>query len=318
MPRADDPTIADALVDWFADAARPLPWRAADVSPWAVLVSEFMLQQTQVARVVPLWEAWIRRWPTAAALAAEPPSEAVRAWDRLGYPRRALWLHRAAVEIVERPGGEVPADLDALLALQGVGPYTARAVAAFAFGLRYPVVDTNTRRVIARVVGGEGEPGPPSTPRDLAAIAALRGMPDRRPLRVACGGISRLRGRAEGGPGPFRGVRPSGARAPHARTPCRTPSRGTVRARSRLGGWRATRPRRGRPRQRRGRRLRRGGVAPSRGVSPCRARPSTIRTVASTWSETSGCPGRWSGASARSAARLLRRRVARAPVRDPP
>ena len=177
MPRADDPTIADALVDWFADAARPLPWRAADVSPWAVLVSEFMLQQTQVARVVPLWEAWIRRWPTAAALAAEPPSEAVRAWDRLGYPRRALWLHRAAVEIVERHGGEVPADLDALLALRGVGPYTARAVAAFAFGLRYPVVDTNTRRVIARVVGGEGEPGPPSTSRDLAAMSAL--LPER-------------------------------------------------------------------------------------------------------------------------------------------
>jgi A/G-specific adenine glycosylase len=173
MPRADDPTIADALVDWFADAARPLPWRAADVSPWAVLVSEFMLQQTQVARVVPLWEAWIRRWPTAAALAAEPPSEAVRAWDRLGYPRRALWLHRAAVEIVERHGGEVPADLDALLALQGVGPYTARAVAAFAFGLRHPVVDTNTRRVIARAVRGEGEPGPPSTARDLAAMSGL-------------------------------------------------------------------------------------------------------------------------------------------------
>jgi A/G-specific adenine glycosylase len=173
MPRADDPTIADILVDWFADAARPLPWRAADVSPWAVLVSEFMLQQTQVARVVPLWEAWIRRWPTPAALAAEPPSEAVRAWDRLGYPRRALWLHRAAVQLVERHGGEVPADLDALLALQGVGPYTARAVAAFAFGLRYPVVDTNTRRVIARAAEGHGEPGPPSTSRDLAAMSAL-------------------------------------------------------------------------------------------------------------------------------------------------
>jgi A/G-specific adenine glycosylase len=173
MPRADDTTIADSLVDWFADAARPLPWRAADVSPWAVLVSEFMLQQTQVARVVALWEAWIRRWPTPAALAAEPPSEAVRAWDRLGYPRRALWLHRAAVEIVERHGGEVPADLDALLALQGVGPYTARAVAAFAFGLRYPVVDTNTRRVIARAVAGDGEPGPPSTTRDLAAMSEL-------------------------------------------------------------------------------------------------------------------------------------------------
>ena len=174
MPRTPSPeAIAPAIVDWFADAARPLPWRAADVSPWAVLVSEFMLQQTQVARVVPRWEAWIERWPTPAALAAEPPSEAVRAWDRLGYPRRALWLHRAAVEIVERHGGEVPADLDALLALQGIGPYTARAIAAFAFGLRVPVVDTNTRRIIARSVAGQAEPGPPSTARDLAAMSEL-------------------------------------------------------------------------------------------------------------------------------------------------
>ncbi|WP_139417503.1 A/G-specific adenine glycosylase [Agromyces laixinhei] len=174
MPRPPTPdTIATSVVDWFADAARPLPWRAAGVSPWAVLVSEFMLQQTQVARVVPRWEAWIARWPTAAALAAEPPSEAVRAWERLGYPRRALWLHRAAVEIVERHDGEVPADIDALLALQGIGPYTARAIAAFAFGARVPVVDTNTRRVIARAVAGQAEPGPPSTSRDLAAMAGL-------------------------------------------------------------------------------------------------------------------------------------------------
>lgn len=165
--------IAAAVNAWFADAARPLPWRAADISPWAVLVSEFMLQQTQVARVVPLWEAWLARWPTPADLAASPPSEAVRAWDRLGYPRRALWLHRAAVEIAERHDGEVPADLDDLLALQGVGPYTARAVAAFAFGRRHPVVDTNTRRVLARAVGGQAEAGPPATMRDLAAMEAL-------------------------------------------------------------------------------------------------------------------------------------------------
>ncbi|MFF2370243.1 A/G-specific adenine glycosylase [Agromyces sp. NPDC058110] len=169
MPR----TLAEGLNDWFADAARPLPWRAADVSPWAVLVSEFMLQQTQVARVVPRWEAWIERWPTPAAMAAAPPSEAVRAWDRLGYPRRALWLHAAATEIVERHGGEVPVDLDDLLALKGVGPYTARAIAAFAFGARHPVVDTNTRRVIARAVLGQGHPGPPSTARDLAAMETL-------------------------------------------------------------------------------------------------------------------------------------------------
>jgi A/G-specific adenine glycosylase len=173
MPRPPVPDLATALNAWFADAARPLPWRAAEVSPWAVLVSEFMLQQTQVARVVPQWEAWIRRWPTPAALASEPPAEAVRAWDRLGYPRRALWLHRAAVEIVERHGGEVPDDLDALLALQGVGPYTARAIAAFAFGRRHPVVDTNTRRVIARAVLGQAQPRPPSTARDLAGMSAL-------------------------------------------------------------------------------------------------------------------------------------------------
>ena len=178
MPRAASPDLAGALNAWFADAARPLPWRAAEVSPWAVLVSEFMLQQTQVARVAPKWEAWIERWPTPAALAADPPSEAVRAWDRLGYPRRALWLHRAAVEIVERHGGEVPSDLDDLLALQGVGPYTARAVAAFAFGLRHPVVDTNTRRVIARAVSGQEHPGPPSTARDLADMTALLPVQD--------------------------------------------------------------------------------------------------------------------------------------------
>ncbi|MFB9310372.1 A/G-specific adenine glycosylase [Agromyces hippuratus] len=190
MPRTPGPdAIAPAVVAWFADAARPLPWRAADVSPWAVLVSEFMLQQTQVSRVVPRWEAWIERWPTPAALAAEPPSEAVRAWDRLGYPRRALWLHRAAVEIVERHGGEVPADLDALLALQGIGPYTARAIAAFAFGLRVPVVDTNTRRVIARSVSGQAEPGPPSTKRDLAAMAELLPRDDDTARRFNAGAM---------------------------------------------------------------------------------------------------------------------------------
>ena len=119
--------IAPAVVAWFAGAARPLPWRAADVSPWAVLVSEFMLQQTQVGRVQPRWEEWVRRWPTPSALAAEPPAEAVRAWDRLGYPRRALWLHRAATEIVERHGGEGSRDPAAPPTPPGIGPSTARA-----------------------------------------------------------------------------------------------------------------------------------------------------------------------------------------------
>ena len=135
MSRSTPSPIADTLIGWFAHAARPLPWRAADVSPWAVLVSEFMLQQTQVDRVVPQVGGVDRAVADARRRSPRSrPPEAVRAWDRLGYPRRALWLHRAATEIVERHGGEVPRDLDALLALQGIGPYTARAVAAFAFG----------------------------------------------------------------------------------------------------------------------------------------------------------------------------------------
>lgn len=144
--------------------ARPLPWRAeraGDLDPWAVLVSEFMLQQTQAARVVPLFEEWITRWPTPSALAAASPGDAVRAWGRLGYPRRALWLHRAATTIATEHGDRVPNDLDALLALTGVGAYTARAVLSFAFAEPWPVVDTNTRRWLARFAHGLAAAGPP-------------------------------------------------------------------------------------------------------------------------------------------------------------
>lgn len=164
---------ADRVIPWFRQHARPLPWRAPDFSPWGVLVSEIMLQQTPVARVIPRLEQWLKRWPSPDALAADPPSEAVRAWDRLGYPRRALRLHAAAVAISERHGGEVPGDVDALLALPGIGDYTARAVAAFAFGVRAPVVDVNTRRVIARAVHGQGEAGLARTRADLADMEAL-------------------------------------------------------------------------------------------------------------------------------------------------
>lgn len=164
--------ISEAMNAWYARAARDLPWRSPDIDPWGVLVSEFMLQQTQVDRVLPRWLEWMERWPRPSALAAEEPGEAVRAWGRLGYPRRALWLHRAAVEIAERHGDRVPSDVDGLLALTGIGPYTARAVAAFAFGDRHPVVDTNTRRVIARLVHGRAAAGMPS-PRDLADMEAL-------------------------------------------------------------------------------------------------------------------------------------------------
>ncbi|SDS45904.1 HhH-GPD family protein [Microterricola viridarii] len=165
--------LATEIVNWFHENGRALPWREPGFSAWGTLVSEFMLQQTPVARVIPHLEAWLERWPTPADLAASPPAEALRAWSSLGYPRRALWLHEAAVQITERHGGVVPSDVDALLALKGVGDYTARAVAAFAYGLRHPVVDTNTRRVIARAVQGQAEPAPPSRGRDLAAMEEL-------------------------------------------------------------------------------------------------------------------------------------------------
>lgn len=167
------PSLAPALLEWYADAARELPWRAPGVPPWAVLVSEVMLQQTPVARVLPVYAAWLQRWPTPGDLAADSPGDAVRMWGRLGYPRRALRMHAAAVAICDRYGGQVPAELSQLEALPGVGIYTARAVAAFAFGRRVPVVDTNVRRVVARAVRGDGGAGPVAPRRDLAAVEAL-------------------------------------------------------------------------------------------------------------------------------------------------
>jgi A/G-specific adenine glycosylase len=154
----------EPVLSWYADHARDLPWRRPEASPWAVLVSEFMLQQTPVARVLPAYEAWLARWPTPADLAAEPAGEAVRAWGRLGYPRRALRLHAAATAITERYAGEVPDSYDELLTLPGVGDYTAAAVASFAFRQRHAVLDTNVRRVLARALDGAEFP-PPSVTR---------------------------------------------------------------------------------------------------------------------------------------------------------
>jgi A/G-specific adenine glycosylase len=166
------PDLATPLIAWYGRNARDLPWRRAGFGAWGVLVSEFMLQQTPVNRVIPHLEAWLARWPAPTALAADAPAEAVRQWANLGYPRRALWLHRAAAEIRDRHGGVVPRDVDELLALSGIGDYTARAVAVFAYGERHPVVDTNTRRVLARAIGGRAQPGPPSR-RDLTAMDAV-------------------------------------------------------------------------------------------------------------------------------------------------
>ncbi len=143
-----------AITSWFAANARDLPWRRPDAGAWPILVSEIMLQQTPVPRVLPAYRAWLVRWPTATAHAQATPADAVRQWDRLGYPRRAIRLHRSAQLIVECHGGEVPASVPALLELPGIGSYTAAAVASFAFGQRHAVLDTNVRRVLARLIGG--------------------------------------------------------------------------------------------------------------------------------------------------------------------
>ncbi len=152
------PDLVTPVVRWYAGQARDLPWRRPGTSPWSVLVSEIMLQQTPVSRVLPAHAEWLARWPTPAALASAAPADAVRQWGRLGYPRRALWLHAAATVIVDEHGGQVPDSVTALAAMPGIGPYTAAAVASFAFGQRHAVLDTNVRRVLARLVRGQELP----------------------------------------------------------------------------------------------------------------------------------------------------------------
>jgi A/G-specific adenine glycosylase len=142
------------LLSWYDEHRRDLPWRHDGVDGWRVLVSEVMLQQTPVARVLPVYEAWIARWPVPGALAEETAGEAVRMWGRLGYPRRALRLHAAAVVIEADFDGVVPTAYDELRRLPGIGDYTAAAVSAFAYRQRTLVLDTNVRRVLARAVGG--------------------------------------------------------------------------------------------------------------------------------------------------------------------
>jgi A/G-specific adenine glycosylase len=183
LPPSPD-TVGDVLVDWFAEAARDLPWRRPGTDPWAVLVSEVMLQQTPVARVEPVWREWVDRWPTPAALAAASPAEVIRAWGKLGYPRRALRLRETAVALTERHGGVVPADVAALEALPGIGTYTARAVACFGHGQPQPVVDTNVRRVVARLVHGRAEAAP-ARAADLTDVAALAPADPGRAVRFS-------------------------------------------------------------------------------------------------------------------------------------
>ena len=150
--------VRQAVLRWYRANARELPWRAAERTPWGVMVSEIMLQQTPVARVLPVWRRWLERWPIPGDLAGAAPADVVREWDRLGYPRRALRLHAAAQRIRDAHGGRVPGDHAELLALPGIGTYTAAAVAVFAFGQRHTVVDTNIRRVEARLFSGRALP----------------------------------------------------------------------------------------------------------------------------------------------------------------
>lgn len=181
-PDSVDPALVaelqDTLGDWFRRTARPLPWRSPDCTPWGVLVSEVMSQQTPVARVAPVWLEWMGRWPTPEAFAAAPTSDVLRAWGRLGYPRRALRLQECAKAVVERHGGKVPDDEALLLALPGVGAYTAAAVMAFAFGRRSVVVDTNVRRVLARTLGGDALPMPALTAAETARAARVAPIAD--------------------------------------------------------------------------------------------------------------------------------------------
>ena len=170
---------AGELLPWYEEFQRDLPWRRPGVSAWQILVSEFMLQQTPVARVEPIWREWVARWPTPSATAAASAADVLRAWGKLGYPRRAKRLHECATAIATEHGDVVPDDVDALLALPGVGTYTSRAIACFAYGKRVPVVDTNVRRVVARVVHGRADSA--ASVRDLADVDAILPKDSRAP-----------------------------------------------------------------------------------------------------------------------------------------
>ncbi len=181
------PALHRRVLDWYAGQARALPWRLRNATPWGVFLSEVMAQQTPVARVEPVWLEWVERWPRPTGLAAATPGDAVRAWGRLGYPRRALRLHEAATAMVERHGGEVPASVEELIALPGVGDYTACAVACFAFGIPTTVIDTNVRRVLVRTLEGAPRAAPSLTraERELAVAAMPENTDDANTWNVA-------------------------------------------------------------------------------------------------------------------------------------
>lgn len=181
MPHTHMTVCPEQLIDWYDRSRRDLPWREPGVSAWQILVSEFMLQQTPVARVLPIWTDWVQRWPTPSATAAASAADVLRAWGKLGYPRRAKRLHECATVIARDYGDVVPDDVDTLLTLPGVGSYTARAIACFAYRRPVPVVDTNVRRVVARAVHGVADAGAPAAARDHADVSALLPDDERAP-----------------------------------------------------------------------------------------------------------------------------------------
>ncbi|MEE9285123.1 MAG: A/G-specific adenine glycosylase [Dehalococcoidia bacterium] len=166
MTRRDRADLRRVLLAWYAQNRRDLPWRATR-DPYAVLVAEVMLQQTQVERVAPKYREFLGRFPDFSSLAESPTADVIRAWSALGYNLRAVRLRRLARHVVNELDGRLPEDVERLRRLQGVGEYTASAVACFAFGADVPVVDTNVRRVLSRVFwGGQAPP-----PRDLSRLA---------------------------------------------------------------------------------------------------------------------------------------------------
>jgi A/G-specific adenine glycosylase len=173
MPHKQMNVPPNELIDWYDRSRRDLPWREPGVSAWQILVSEFMLQQTPVSRVLSIWPDWVQRWPTASATAAASAADVLRAWGKLGYPRRAKRLHECATVIAREHDDVVPGDVETLLTLPGIGSYTARAVACFAYSQPVPVVDTNVRRVVARAVHGLADAGAPAATRDHADVSAL-------------------------------------------------------------------------------------------------------------------------------------------------
>jgi len=164
-------SLEKPVTQWFAKNKRDLPWRST--TPWGVMVSEFMLQQTPVARVLPKWIEWMERWPTPAELAKATPAQVITAWGRLGYPRRALRLHESAKIIARDFNNEVPESEEVLRSLPGIGDYTAAAISAFAFGTNTLVMDVNIRRVLVRVLDGKEHPTSSPTVRERESRLAI-------------------------------------------------------------------------------------------------------------------------------------------------